>query len=219
MANPSLTLDQETLKHRLAEMPASARPHIRMGYHLLSRLPQKQLEDLRDYVLTSMQTSREIDSVKGEQLSGLNEHTIHDALTALMFTIASVVDLDVSTDDFLRSLPNEILSQEDAAVAQFILSGLDTKKNELKSAFDKSAIANAILPSFKNISFESELRVRFDRENNLSHVVPIGIFYLSTDCDDDIYFQADIDDVERLLKKLQDIKVKLEILSSVKVER
>jgi hypothetical protein len=217
MIGNQLTLDQESLRHRVSDVPSGIRSHVKMGFHLLGRLPQESVVDLRDYVIDSMSSSREIDAKHAEKLAGLNEHTISDVLTALTFTVASVVGLDVSLDDFKRFIPSEVIDADDVSVCDVILDGLRDKREGLRSALETSALARSALPSFQELTLEVDLRIRMDDENTVLQSVPVAVGYISTDCTEDVFFQASFDDIDRMVRKLEGIRQRMSEISKMRL--
>lgn len=220
MAAPELSLDQTSLQHRLNDLPADIRPHIKMGFGLLTRIGKMRREKLRDYIISSMAESKEIESAVAEEISQLNGHTIGDVLTASTFAIASTLDLDVSDEDFVRFSPDDLLNPEDSEAVRDILQGLNSRRAELKSAFDASSLARSILPSVRGFSLQLDLRVKFDEASNeITTIVPVAICRLHTDTEEaNFYFQADADDIDRLIKSLEKARERMDQLKRARVD-
>ena len=218
MTGSNLTLDQESLQHRLMDVPPGVRPHIRMGFHLLSRIEPERRSALTQYIIQTLIESREIESSHAQKVSGLNDHTIGDTLTAITFAIASIIDLDVSKDDFLSFVPDEILDPVDRPAAEQVLASVPSRREELKSAMDTSSLARTVLPSYRRISIQTDMRVKFADDGSIAGTAPVAICFLTTDIEaEELFFQAELDDIERLIKSLGVVKENLRRLKGLKL--
>lgn len=219
MTDEGLTLDQESLRHRLNELPADVRPHVKRGFRLLTRIGSNRRARLRDYIVTSMASSQDIETKRAEEISELNAHTVGDVLTASTFAIAATLDLDVSQEDFVRFAPRDILLEEDVQSVHDILTGIGNHREQLKRALEISSLANSVLPTIRGLSLQIDLRVQFDGDSSLiGNTVPLAICCLLTDVDeDDLYFQADIEDVEKMIKKLEEAQSRMKLLQGASI--
>ena len=151
-----------------------------------------------------MAASKEIEAEKAQAISELNRQTVGDALTAATFAIAATLDLDVSQQDFVEFAPNDVLSREDTESAKDILAGLADRRDEVKQALETASLARTVLPSFRQLSIQIDLRLKFSDDGTIEKSVPVSICSLDTDVQgDDVFFQAELDDIERMIEKLE----------------
>lgn len=129
------------------------------------------------------------------------------------------MDLDVSAERFVEFGKERLFDIADESTAKDIATEIVTKRRSLRSSFEKSALANALLPSFRSLSSEIDLRVRFDDRGDLANSASVAIVSISTDTDDEIWFQGDKNDITRLIDALQKAVANLDLADRLKVKR
>lgn len=76
MEPPNLTLDEETLRHRLEELPDFIVPHVRMGFHLLTRVPPERRSPVVKWLVEQLAAGANVDSQSAAKDLGLNRNTV-----------------------------------------------------------------------------------------------------------------------------------------------
>ncbi|WP_286880083.1 hypothetical protein [Sphingomonas sp.] len=198
-----LTVAQKTLRHRLVDLPSSAFPHIKMGYTLLGNLETDKLNTIIDYVSSNFSKRSRYDPDVAASLSGIDRNIVGDLLSAVALTVGSVFDIDVSKDDFFDAAPEGLIDEQSRPIVSEILGIALKKKDAIKRDFDVSKVANSILPSFRYIDFAIDARIAFNAENDIIDKVPLAVFYLNLDTDEDICFQSSLSDLDELISKLK----------------
>ena len=200
------TVAQRTLQHRLADLPESATPHIKMGYALLGKLDKQRLTDVVGYVTSNFAKRSRYDSEVAADISGIDKNIVGDLLSAVALTVGSVFDIDVSKSDFFLYAPRDLVDKEVRPVVEEILDIAIRQKGSLQSEFEKARIANAVLPSYRYLEHAIDVRLTFDSAGKIASKVPLAVFYLVTDSEENIWFQTSPADLEDLLDKLQKAK-------------
>lgn len=213
MTDGELSLDQETLKHRLTDLPEHIIKHIHNGFHLISRGSEDQRQRFFNHVMSSMETRSDIDKKEASKLIGLNEKTISDAVAAVMVVTGSIVDLSVDKNDFFTLGGEKLFADDHKPVAEQLLDQILLSKDSIKDGMKEGALANAVLPSFRALSLEIDLRVGFSEDGELEGQAPLAVALLSLDCGDDTWFQLTHDEIDRIIEKLQRVSSNLKQLS------
>jgi hypothetical protein len=208
------TVAQRTLQHRLADLPSSAFPHVRIGYTLLGSLNEQKLEAVVDYVAATFSKRSRHDPEVAAELSGIDQHIVGDLLSAVALTVGSVYDIDVSKEDFFDAAPDGLIDNNVQNIVGRIIDIALSRKQSLKSDFDKSKVSNSVLPSFRYIEYAIDVRLSFSANGTITDKVPVAVFYLDTDSTEEIWFQASLPDLDELVQKLTTARERLKSASA-----
>lgn len=212
----NMSLAQETLKHRLEALPEKMRPHIRMGFHLLSRATPEQRSKFLEYILDITENGENLDRDQAIKLTGLDSHTISDVLSTVAMVIGTTVDTDIDADDFVTFGKEVVFDQVDSDAAYELAEYVINRRAALNLGMKNSALSNSILPSFVSLAVEVDMRIRFDDDSDVpSGGVALAVCNLRTDCTDDIWFQLDLNDVKELIHKLEILEKQLKVADSL----
>jgi hypothetical protein len=201
------TVAQRTLEHRLADLPESAFSHIKMGYVLLKKLDQDKLTAVVEYVASNFSKRSRYDPDMAAKLSGVDKNIVGDLLSAVALTVGSVFDIDVSKEDFFNYAPKGLILDEVKPVVGEIIDAALERKESLNQDFEQAKSANAVLPSYRFIEHAIDVRLNFAADGSIVRKVPLAVFYLATDSEDQVWFQtseADLDDLISKLNKARD---------------
>lgn len=198
-----LTVAQHTLQHRLNDIPESTSTHVKMGFTLLPKLTSTQLEEVVSYVISNMSKQTRYEPEVASVMSGVDKNIVGDLLSAVAITVGAVFDIDVSKEDFFSFAPEGLIDAHVRPYVEQVLSHTIAQRDEIKSDIERSKLANAILPSFRFIDSNIDIRIKFDDEGNICDKVPLAIFHIATDIDEDIIFQASPSDIDELIMKFE----------------
>lgn len=203
MATTSETMELDTLKHRIDDIPEEVRPHIRMGFRVLAQAGEGKRREFIGSVLTKMLKRETMDSKEAASLLGVAPQMIGDVLAAVSIPVGATMDLSVKEDEFIEVARGKLFDEAHVDVAREVAQTVIRQKEEIRGALDESALANAVLPSFRHLAVEVDLRLKFDDNGKLAATVPIAVLYLDTDTEDPLSFQASRSDVQRMIDRLQ----------------
>lgn len=205
-----LSLAQETLKHRLEGLSDKIKAHIIMGFHLLSRSDQQNRSNLLQHLLDTTERGDNLDRDRVIEITGLDNHTVSDVLSAIAMVIGMTVDTSISEEDFILFGNNIVFNDEDKDIAREVVSSVISRRSALNDGMKRSDLANSVLPSFQSLIAEVDLRIRFEGdEDTPTGAVAVAVCNLKTDCTDDIWFQIDIKGVKELIKQFEIIAKQL----------
>lgn len=213
-----LSLDQQTLRHRLLEVPSSIKPHVKMGFELLSQLSSEVVIAIAEYVASSMKNSRKFQRKEGVALTGLNDNTISDVFTAISFIGVTIVDLEVTADDLVNCAPADLIDSENKALAAQVANVFIADRSAVRAGQEASALARAVLPIFRGIDIEVDLRFAFDDDGQIKSHVPVAVAHIDTDNSKDAFFmQLGSGEIRNLIEKLEKAESRMKSLLSVSV--
>jgi hypothetical protein len=84
---------------------------------------------------------------------------------------------------------------------------------------DASSLANAVLPSFRGLWVEVDLRLKFSDDGALKDSVPIAVLYVDTDTQDPLSFQASRYDLGLMIEKLQKAAANMDRAATLALDR
>jgi hypothetical protein len=209
LTSSELSVAQHTLQHRLTDIPESTSSHIKVGFALLPKLSADQLRGIVSYVISNLSKRTRYDPDVAAEISGVDKQIVGDMLSAIALTVGAVFDIEVSKEDFFRLAPAGLIDDQSVPFVELILGEAIDQRDQIKADFERSKVANAILPSFRSIELSVDIRLKFDDDDNIIDKVPLALFYIATDLDDEIVFQASSADIEDLIKKLESAKHKI----------
>lgn len=141
------------------------------------------------------------------KLSGVDKNIVGDLLSAVALTVGSVFDIDVSKEDFFNYAPKGLILDEVKPVVGEIIDAALERKESLNQDFEQAKSSNAVLPSYRFIEHAIDVRLNFAADGSIVRKVPLAVFYLATDSEDQVWFQtseADLDDLISKLNKARD---------------
>ena len=195
-----LTISQQTLQHRLADIPTSTIPHLKMGFSLIKNLDEEQISNIVDYASTNFSKKTRYDADTASQISGIDRKIVGDLMSAVALTVGSIFDLEVTKEDFFNFCPKELIDYDSVAAVQFIIDKTIEIRDSIRTEYERSRIANATIPSFGQISHSIDIRLKFDENYEVTDQIPLAVFYINTDTDEQVWFQASIFDLESIIE-------------------
>lgn len=213
------SIDVQTLRHRIDEVPSSILPHIRMGFKLLSQGDISKRDALITSLLDAFEANQNFDSRAAAATLGVPENAIGDVLAAISLSVGAVLDLDVDSESYIDSGKGKLFDAEYSSTATDLITRILNRKPKLKDAADRGSLANAVLPSFGSLSYQIDVRLRFDDNNLIIKSVPVAVLSIGTDCDETLYFQATVDDVTKMIDRLTTALSRLTAANGITLER
>jgi hypothetical protein len=210
-------MDRDTLRHRIDDIPEEVRPHIRMGFRLLSQAGEEKRREFIQSVLSKMLRRESLDSKQAADILGVTPQIIGDVLAAVSIPVGATMDISVKEDEFLEFARGKLFDDSDAEVAREVTETVMRQKEQIRGALDESALANAVLPSFRSIAAEVDLRLKFDDDGGVAANVPIAVLVLDTDTQDPLSFQATRNDVARMIDKLEKIATNMDRAATLSI--
>jgi len=204
------------LRHRLHDVPANIIPHIRMGFSLFSKLDGEKRENVQTYVIENFAGKGSYDLEEAKKVSGLDGKIVGDLISSITLAVGAIFDIQVSKEDFFRFASQDLLPDEYRDSVGTLIDHTVACRDTLKLSVDKSRIASAVIPAFRHIDCEVDLRFKFDDSRNISDSAAVTLCYIKTDHDKDIFFQLEQRDLEKLISDLQSSLENLKIINSKK---
>jgi hypothetical protein len=211
MADDLHNNDLEILHHRIDEVPEHARYHAKKGFESLGTVTAAQFERFTAEYFGAVEKGELLESDKVAATLELDQRFLPDALFATSLTMGALADLSATAEDLLNIGEGKIFESRDAPVVRSLADQVIARRDSIQSGMRRSSIAASVITSFQSIVFEVDLRIRFDEENAVKDGAPVAIVSIRTDAEDDFIFQMDVDDVRRVIKRLEDVEKKLKI--------
>jgi hypothetical protein len=183
---------------------------VRAGFGLLPKLNSQQLTDIVDYVISNISKRTRYDPDVAAGISGIDKAMVGDLLSAVALTVGAVFDIEATTDDFFKVAPSGLVPDQSVAIVRIILDRAIAQRLQIKADIETSRLANAILPSFRSIDYNVDVRLDFDEDDNIKNRVPLVIFYIGTDLEEEITFQASASDIDELMRAIEAAKRRME---------
>ncbi len=215
-ALPDSSMDERTLRHRLEDIPQNVTPHIKLGFELLAGLDDEKRRNVVNYVLENFAGKAPYRLADVAKHSGLDRKIAGDLISALSLTVGAIYDLDVTTDDFFRFVSDEIVPGNCSAAVREALEIIQDKKAELSKEVESLRLGNTVLPSFRTIEGEVDVRYDFDDLNEISGQAITAVVYINTDYKKDLFFQVDKKNLKDIIEKLKSLMVRIEVLENKK---
>lgn len=200
------------LSTEIAEIPKSLQTAVRNGYQIAARLSHDEREKAADAVLQQALTGS--GNLNDEQLIRdlhLSDNDASRLLLALAVTMALVTQSEVSPAEFGTAGRDHLFDPSEEPIAVQIASKFSPNRSALETSVARSQLANAVLPSLRQLSITMDLRIRFREDSTVENYVPLVLMRLDTDIDtQSVLVQLTRSDIDMIIDKLADAKKEMD---------
>lgn len=176
---------------------------------MLDRLDDAQRDALLNYASKSLVDNLELDTKEAAEISGLDEHTIFDPLTAISIFVSLTSEIEISKDDVLKFGADRLIDDVRGTGINCLLDFVFDSRKRINAQIERSRLANATLPIIRALNFQIDRRYKFNDDDSVRLSVPVAVFRMKLDSEDEVWFQANQDKISEIIEKLEKVKRRL----------
>ena len=199
------------LLERLTEIPKAAKDHLKQGFTTLAQLSPQERHDTLALVVDIISTPSEslqeslVDRLSSRLKISKEQASKLYAAAALSSALNSLQQ-DTPPEQLVQSaIQAGIIETANEDIALTLFQALAQDRGPLNQVFQRSALADKLLPSLSDWETTVDVRLAFNKDNKVRFTVPVILLYLRTDARDQrLWFQATKPQLEQLIKDLQD---------------
>ena len=192
-------------------MPAPVRSFVRDGFDILARVPEKSFDDLRTAVIESVHSGSAIKEGDLPTRLGVSAEDTRVLLGSMSLIASMVSAREITADEFVISAVNvKLIGPQNKQAAHSFISAILRDRTALKRSIEQSSAASEVLPSLLDFEVTVDLRLAFEK-NAVRDSIPVALVHIDTDAmSEELWFQANKRQLERLIKELEDAVQKME---------
>ena len=189
-----------------ASMPAAFKSDVRKGIDVLAEIPSGDFAELLSFILASFEGSPDVKAVANRWTLSQDDAQSLVSATAAMVALWNAPDQPPGKDQLLAAAVDAGVVQDTKVD---VLARLVDALAPTREEFLRARTASRILPSLTNWATTIDLRVRREGGRPVD-VVPVLLFYLGTDTDEELSGQMSKRRLQSLIRQQQEALSELE---------